>query len=139
MLRDGTPFEVRALDIRAEESAIESVYQTARPGDVDPLSAGGELRVRLDGERSRLIENLVARTATISPNDDGTNDALEVSYDLLKLTDWAPVSFQIYDLHGTLVAQGRSRQSSGRFVRVCGVTAAASACARPIFTSGDRG
>ena len=118
VLRDGTPFEVRALDIRTEESGIESVYQTARPGDVDPLSAGGELRVRLDGERSRLIENLVARTATISPNDDGTNDALEVSYDLLKLTDWAPVSFQIYDLHGALVAQGRSRQRSGRFVRV---------------------
>jgi len=118
VLRDGTPFEVRALDIRAEKSGIESVYQTARPGDVDPLSAGGELRVRLDGERSRLIENLVARTATISPNGDGINDALEVSYDLLKLTDWAPVSFQIYDLHGGLVAQGKSRQRSGRFVRV---------------------
>ncbi|MEE2628594.1 MAG: hypothetical protein VX670_08910, partial [Candidatus Latescibacterota bacterium] len=26
--------------------------------------------------------------------------------------------FQIYDLQGTLVAQGRSRQRSGRFVRV---------------------
>lgn len=118
VFRDGTPFEVRALDIRAEESEIESVYQTARPGDVDPLSTGGELRVRLDGERSRLIENLVARTTTISPNDDGINDALEVSYDLLKLTDWAPVSFQIYDLQGALVAQGRSSQRSGRFVRV---------------------
>ena len=94
------------------------MYQTARPGDVDPLSAGGELRVRLDGERSRLIENLVARTGTISPNGDGINDALEVSYDLLKLTDWAPVSFQIYDLQGALVAQGSSRQRSGRFVRV---------------------
>ena len=35
VFRDGTPFEVRALDIRAEESEIESVYQTARPGDVD--------------------------------------------------------------------------------------------------------
>ena len=38
--------------------------------------------------------------------------------DLLKLTDWAPVSFQIYDLQGALVAEGSISQRSGRFVRV---------------------
>lgn len=118
VLRDGTPFEVRALDERAEDGAVESVYQTARPGDVDPFSVGGELSVRLDDERVELIDDLAARTATISPNDDGINDALEISYNLLKLTQTAPVSFQIYDLRGALVAQGRSIERSGRFVRV---------------------
>ncbi len=118
VLRDGTTFEVRALDERAEDGRVESVYQTARAGDVDPLSVGGELSVRLRDERSPLIKNLAARSTTITPNGDGINDALEVSYDLLKLTENAAVFFQIFDMSGALVAQGRSLEHSGRFVRV---------------------
>ncbi len=118
VLRDGTPFELRALDLRAEDGQIEPVYQTARPGDIDPLSLGGELQVRLRAEDSALIDALTARTASISPNGDGINDAFEVSYNLLKLTRPAPVSFQIFDLGGRLLAQGRSLDQNGRFVRL---------------------
>jgi hypothetical protein len=58
------------------------------------------------------------RTATFSPNGDGINDALEVSYNLLKLTRPSPVFFQIFDLSGSLIAQGRSAELNGRFVRL---------------------
>jgi len=118
VLRDGTPFELRALDLRAEAGQIEPVYQTAQPADIDPLSLGGELQVRLRPEDRDLIDALVARTAIFSPNGDGINDAFEISYNLLKLTHPAPVSFQIFDLGGHLVAQGLSQDRNGRFARL---------------------
>lgn len=118
VLRDGTPFELRALDLRPEAGQVEPVYQTAQPGDIDPFSPGGELQVRLRPEDRALIDALAARTTAISPNGDGINDAFELSYNLLKLTRPAPVSFQIFDLSGQLVAQGQSREQNGRFARI---------------------
>ena len=116
-LRDGTSFEVRAVDLRPEDGAIETVYQTARPGDVDPLWPGGELVVRLRGEEAGLVDGLHA-SAAFTPNGDGINDFFEISYNLLKLTRPAPVSFEIFDLAGRLVARGVSQAQYGRFVRV---------------------
>ena len=118
VLRDGTSFEVRALDLRPGEGSIESVYQTARPGDVDPFSAGGELVVRLHQRDVSLVDGVRAKTATFTPNGDGINDVFEISYNLLKLTQPAPVSFQIFDLSGRLVVQGTSEDRHGRFARI---------------------
>ena len=118
ILRDGTPFQVRALDLRPGEKGVEQVYQTARPEDVDPLSVGGELVVRLLRPDAPLVDGLQVETAAISPNGDGVNDVFEISYNLLKLTRPAPVFFQIFDLSGRLVLEGDSQDAAGRFARI---------------------
>ena len=117
-LHDGTSFEVRAVDLRPEDGRVETVYQTARPGDVDPLSPGGELVVRLRRQDLGLVYGLRASAAAFTPNGDGINDIFEISYNLLKLTRPAPVSFEIFDLAGRLVARGVGEAKYGRFVRI---------------------
>ena len=66
-----------------------------------------------------LLDDLRSTTRIFTPNSDGINDFLLVSYNLLRLTRSAPVFFRIYDLRGNKVRQGFAGQDqSGRFARV---------------------
>ncbi|MEW6754537.1 MAG: gliding motility-associated C-terminal domain-containing protein [Candidatus Latescibacterota bacterium] len=105
VFRDGTRVEVQAVDRRREGDRVETAYQLAREGDVEPATAGGSLIVRLQGaeEGVPLVQGL-ACPAVITPNGDGANDVFALSYALLKLVQPAPVSLGIYDLAGRLVA-----------------------------------
>ena len=118
VLRDGTAFEVRALDLRPEADGIEPVYQTASPADIDPFSVGGELVVRLKQEDLGLVDALEVEQSVLTPNGDGINDVFSVAYNLLKLTRPAPVFFQIFDLGGRLLVEGVSEDRHGRFTRL---------------------
>lgn len=118
ILRDGTAFEVRALDLRPEADGIESVYQTASPADVDPFSVGGELVVRLNQDDLGLLDALTVEQSVLTPNGDGVNDVFAVAYNLLKLTRSVPVFFQIFDLGGRLQIEGVSEDRHGRFTRL---------------------
>ena len=117
---DGTRFQVRALDRRyfAEEEKT-TVYQYAQEGDVEPLSLGASLAVRLSDDDSRLIAGAATGASAFSPNGDGINDLFVFAYSLLKLTKPAPVFFEIFDLSGNLLRRGYAGEDvSGRFVRL---------------------
>ncbi|MFH1570850.1 MAG: FlgD immunoglobulin-like domain containing protein [Gemmatimonadota bacterium] len=106
VFRDGTRFEVRAVDLRAGDSeGAETVYQLAREADVDPANASTGLSVRLvrEGDRLPLISGLRA-TPVITPNGDGVNDALTLTCALLTLVQRAPAALRVYDLRGRRVA-----------------------------------
>ena len=118
VVRDGTAFEVRALDLRPEGNVVEPVYQMASPGDVDPFSVGGELVVRLKQGDLGLVDALRVERTVITPNGDGVNDFFAVAYNLLKLMRPVPVYFQICDLGGGLVFEGVSEDRHGRYVRL---------------------
>jgi len=116
---DGTLFRVQALDERSTLTETETVYQFARVGNVDPLTPGASLSVRLSSRNDPLLDDLASTMRIFTPNADGINDFLLVSYNLLRLTRPVPVFFEIFDLRGNRVRQGFAGQDqSGRFARV---------------------
>ena len=107
VFRDATRFDVQASDRRLVEGELLTVHQSAREEDVDPLSLGGSLVVRIASEEGRLplLQSVSPSSPVISPNGDGINDRFELRYALLKLTDAAPSYLNIYALDGRLVRQ----------------------------------
>ena len=114
--QEGTRFEVRARDRRVSARHRENVYQVAFEDDVDPVSAGGRLLVRLDPDQRQ--QGLIIQAAgprVFTPNRDGVNDAWELGYALLKLSEPAPVRVDICDLSGrSLCRLYDGLESSGR-------------------------
>jgi DNA-binding cell septation regulator SpoVG len=118
---DGTRFEVRTAERRstAEVAEPDTVFQYAQEADVDLQLPSSGLTVRLSAPNAPLLDDVVPASQVLTPNSDGVNDAFEVAYILLKLTQPAPVFFEIYDLGGRLVRRGYAGEDrSGRFARV---------------------
>ena len=119
VFRDGTPFLVRAVDLRPEEGGLETVHQTVREGDVDPFSVGGQLVVRFRTPSEKLVQALGPAKVLITPNDDGVNDAFALPYGLFMLIQPAPVTLAIFDLQGRLVRRDPlGANLSGQYLRV---------------------
>jgi hypothetical protein len=116
---DGTAFRVQALDERATPDTREVIYQFAQPGDVDPRTPGATLAVRLSSRNDPLVDDIRTSTRVFTPNADGVNDYLLVSYNLLRLNQPTPVLFEIFDLAGKRVQRGfAGSDQSGRFARI---------------------
>ena len=118
---DGTRFEVRTVERRrtAVGAAPDTVFQYAREADVDLELPSTGLTVRLSTPNAPLVADVEAGQRVLTPNGDGVNDEFEVAYSLLKLTQSAPVFFEIYNLSGRLMRRGYAGEDrSGRFARV---------------------
>ena len=102
---DATRFEVRAVDRRVVDYRSEYAYQVAAEGDVDPVSAGGALVVRLTAEdrTDAVLIHAKAGPPSFTPNDDAINEVCHISYDLLNLTRKAAIAIAIHDLAGRRV------------------------------------
>ena len=102
-----------------EFAKIDTVYQSAREGNVDLLAVGNRLSVRLrDGETS-IVGEVEYDSNIVTPNQDGLNDVLRLSYDLFKLISPAQVSFTIFTLDGSPVRFGLlGEKRSGNYLHV---------------------
>lgn len=115
VLRYETVFTGRLLDT-TREGAIPQVIES---GNAAPRFAGDDLSVRVPLEGQRLVYQVSATPAVFTPNGDGINDYATITYDLLYLTDRAPVALRIYDLAHNQVAELPTVGSgSGRFQRL---------------------
>lgn len=100
LFRDATAFQVQAQDQRLVEGQVVQVQQEARQEDVDPVSLGGSLVVRLGDERLQVLGEVRPRAGLFTPNGDGINERFALDFDLLKLTRPVPVALEIFDLAG---------------------------------------
>ncbi len=92
-----------------------SLPQPVREGDADERIGTGSLRVFAAEQKGvEFIQNLALSSQTITPNGDGINDLLQVSYTLFRLPQAVPIVLNIYRLDGQrIVHRQAAPQPSG--------------------------
>ena len=99
------------------------VRDSQRPGELPQRITAGDAAANLSSESlsvrttlsDQLLGNLAAPTI-FTPNGDGSNDQAVFTFNLLQLTDTAPLNLVIYDLAGRPVTtRSESVAGSGRF------------------------
>lgn len=104
IFRFGTTFSSRAFNGAAAgvpQAVVGGNAVDFGPGDDDALS---DLAVSIPKPQiGKLIGEIRTSTRFITPNGDGINDRLDVFFNVLQITEPAPVSFEIYDLAGRRV------------------------------------
>ena len=83
-------------------SGLDTLRQQVDPGDAVPDLAGAGDAVSLPVDGS-LLTRLDLGAGIFTPNGDGVNDALTISFDVLKVIDARPIEARVYDLRGRLV------------------------------------
>ncbi len=84
------------------ESGLDTLRQQVDSGDAIPDLAGAGDAVSLPVDES-LLSRLDMGAEIFTPNGDGVNDALAISFDVLKVIDARPIEARVYDLRGRLV------------------------------------
>jgi hypothetical protein len=84
---------------------------------VEQLSDRNSLAVIADitTQTSDLVSNIKVSPNPFSPNGDGVNDVLTVSYDLQRLLAVRPIKVEIYDLSGARVRVFDQMRASGGY------------------------
>ncbi|MFT5088404.1 MAG: hypothetical protein ACI906_004485 [Candidatus Latescibacterota bacterium] len=104
IFRFGTTFSGRAFNSSAPEvpqSVVGGNSISFGPGDDDVLSG---LSVSIPKPQiGKLVGEIRTNTRYLTPNGDGINDALDIFFNILQITEPAPVAFEIYDLAGERV------------------------------------
>jgi hypothetical protein len=104
IFRFGTSFSGRAFN-RATPAVPQNLNAGNAadfgPGDFAQLS---DLFVAIpEKQLGKLVGRIDVNSKIITPNGDGINDRLEISYNLLQLVEPAPVSLDIFSLNGSLL------------------------------------
>ncbi|MEE3233354.1 MAG: hypothetical protein VX294_04245 [Candidatus Latescibacterota bacterium] len=87
------------------DSGTESLPQQIVEGDASEIVNTNSLRViSSKGNTSKILQNIMFSTSVITPNSDGINDELEISFNLFSLPAVVPVELCVFALDGTKVA-----------------------------------
>ena len=92
-----TRFDVFLSDSRQGEG----IRQRVDPGNASDAVESNRTVVSLPVSRS-LLENVELNTAVCTPNGDGINDRLELSFDLVNVLEARPLRLCLFDLAGRL-------------------------------------
>ena len=103
--REGIEFESFVRSTESEEGVFQRVDAEAQ--DATELVDSSTARVSLMALQGSLIQD-VAMLQVFTPNGDGVNDELQISFALLKVLEERPLEVTFYDLSGRLMGQGES-------------------------------
>ena len=89
--------------------------QPVESGDVSDAIGTNSLRVlAASAANPQLVQDVQFSSGVVTPNGDGVNDELVISYSLFALPQSVPVQLQVFSLDGRRVAQvQRGQQGSG--------------------------
>jgi len=100
VLRFGTEFSSWVFD----SADPDRIKQQVRPGNATFRFSGDALTVKTPVSGNLLVD-VEVEPNPFTPNGDGINETLSVSYKLRQVTVKRPVFLRIYDLAGRLVAE----------------------------------
>ena len=106
----GTRFTGRVLDSGKEGD----LPQIITPGDATPDIATNDLLVKWDLDRS-LIGSVEVSSQYLTPNGDGVNDRIEISYSLLQVISEIGVALEVFDLSGRPIWQQSAERANGEY------------------------
>ena len=106
----GTRFAGRVSDTQREEDLPQQV----RAGNATRTIDTDDLLVKWSLDRS-LLASVGISQGVVTPNGDGVNDAVGISYSLLQVINPIEVSVEIYDLSGGRVWQRMQEQANGQY------------------------
>ena len=106
----GTRFTGRVFDTKREGD----IPQIIVPGDATPDIDTDDLLVKWDLDRS-LLASVEISHRHLTPNGDGVNDAVEISYRLLQVIQSIQVSVEIFDLSGQRIWHRSAEQANGQY------------------------
>ena len=112
-LRFTAPIYLQAtrFDAFLEDSQKAQTRQLVDPGDAAPQVESSSNVVRLP-IADQLFASLSFSPALITPNGDGINDQLRISFDLINVLSDRPLHLRLYDLSGRpLFSQERASQA----------------------------
>ena len=99
------------FDAFLEDSQKAQTRQLVDPGDAAPQVESSSNVVRLP-IADQLFASLSFSPARITPNGDGINDQLRISFDLINVLSDRPLHLRLYDLSGRpLFSQERASQA----------------------------
>ncbi len=90
----------------------DDIRQRVDPGNANPLIANDSDIVRLP-VRNKLLTNLRLSSQIITPNDDGVNDQLHLSVNLVNVLEPRPLRLRLYDLSGRIAFEQQTFTRAG--------------------------
>ena len=116
-LRFTSPVYLQAtrFDAFLQDSNQAQTRQLVAPGDAAPLVESSSNVVRIP-VAATLFSNLVFTSTLITPNGDGINDDLAISFDLINVLSARPLRLQLYDLAGRQIYAVEQPAAAGRQV-----------------------